>query len=367
MSDYDRGAYAPPSDSPLAFDARAPRDRRPAPVSLIVGLLVLALLGGGLLFMYRGGVREAGGAPAVVGEPVGVIRTAPDGEQPRDPALQLEVYDERDPLGTAPAAAGPTFAPDPELPLVRGEGAPAAPAPAPTPAPTLPSPTEREASAPIAPVPSAPAPRPAPSAAPARAPAPAPQPTPVPAERRAETPAPARAERPATSASASGRASTSASGSASAVRPRETTPSARTAAATPERPRSGSASASAARREPATPTIASVLDDAARTDARTRRTEERAAARAAQAAAPAARAPATSGGGRVSVQIGAFSSQEAARRELARAGGPGSRVEPVTTGEGTLYRGLVTGFADREAAQAYCGRLRASGQTCIVR
>ncbi len=183
MSDYDRGAYAPPSDAPLAFDARDTRERRPAPVSLIVGIIVLLVLAGALALLYRGGVRERGdGAPPVVGDPVGSVRSAPDAAAPpADPALQLDVYDDRD-AATEAVGPEPTFAPEPEQPVVRPMPPPpaappaaaiAAPAPvaaAPAPAVAGPARTPPAAIAPARPAPARPAavaPPPRPAAAPA--------------------------------------------------------------------------------------------------------------------------------------------------------------------------------------------------------
>lgn len=353
MSDYDRGAYAPPSDSPLAFDARPPRERRPAPFSLILGLIVLAVLAGGLLFMYRGGVRGAGDAPPVVGQPVTAIRTPPDGEaaQPQDPALQLEVYDERNPTaaGTPVPTGGPVFAPEPEQPLVRG-GAPAAPAVAPAPTPAAPTADESESSAPlIAPSP-APSATSAPVAPPAAAPRPAARPEPV--ERRPATTEARTPERPATATTRrTESASTSASAARTATAADRTTASTRT-----ERTRTAATSTS---RSGETPSITSVLNaDSAR------RQREAAAARTTSASTSGSAAARPARSGTVSVQIGAFSSRDTARSELSRAGGPGSRVEAVETANGTLYRGVVTGFADRAAAQAFCAR---QGRQCIIR
>jgi outer membrane biosynthesis protein TonB len=255
MTDHDRGAYTPHTDSPLAFDARAPRQRRPLPITLILSVLILLALIVALVLIYRSGVRGDGDAPQPVGEPVGAIREAPPAEaQPADPAASLDVYTD-----DAPAPAAPAFVPPPEAPLARP--APAAVTPAPTPAPARPA---------------TPAPAPARPSTPAPAPA-APRPTPA-------APAPA-APRP---------------------QPAPTTP-------------------------PPTSTPA----------------------------------PAPSGGGAVSVQIGAFNSREQAQTALNRiAGGRSTRVEAVERNGTTLYRAQITGFSDRAAAQAFCS---ASAPGCIIR
>jgi len=115
MSTYRRDLG--PTERPLAFDGRdyAPR-RGPAPVTLIVSLLILAGVGGGVFYLYRGGVRAPSGAPAPVGAPVGDVRVAaPPEPQTADPAAGLSVYKD-DP--NAPSAA-PTFAPPPEQPAAR--------------------------------------------------------------------------------------------------------------------------------------------------------------------------------------------------------------------------------------------------------
>ena len=76
------------------------------------------------------------------------------------------------------------------------------------------------------------------------------------------------------------------------------------------------------------------------------------------------------------VQIGAFSSQSMAEKSWNSAAGlaPGSmagkgkRVAQVTKPDGTtLYRAAITGFDNRQAAQAMCARLAAAGRTCFVR
>jgi cell division protein FtsN len=103
------------------------------------------------------------------------------------------------------------------------------------------------------------------------------------------------------------------------------------------------------------------------------------AAPAAPAPAPvktaqAAPAPAAAGG--AMVQIGAFSSTaladkgygDVAKAFPAQMAGKSKKVETVTReGQSPLYRGLIGGFADRGAAQAFCNTLKAAGRTCLVR
>jgi cell division protein FtsN len=115
-----------PTDRPLAFDGRdyAPR-RGPAPVTLIVSLLILAGVGGGVFYLYRGGVRAPSGAPAPVGSPVGDVRVAaPPQAQTPDPAAGLSVY--KDVPNSVPAA--PSFVAPPEQPAPRPDALAASPA-----------------------------------------------------------------------------------------------------------------------------------------------------------------------------------------------------------------------------------------------
>ena len=39
MSEHDRGAYTPPTDEPLSFDARRPQGRRPMPMTLVASVI----------------------------------------------------------------------------------------------------------------------------------------------------------------------------------------------------------------------------------------------------------------------------------------------------------------------------------------
>ncbi len=179
MTDHERGAYTPPTaDAPLSFDPRQPvRGARPIPFTLILSVLVLAALVAAIFMFYQQGVRQAGQAPQVVGEPIGGMKqAAPPGAQPQDPAAGLQIYRSEGgaPMETVPAE--PTFAPPPEQPQARPttpvvvtQAPPAQPAPAPvTSAPikaTLPAePPPKAAPAAKAPAPAPKAPAPTPKA-----------------------------------------------------------------------------------------------------------------------------------------------------------------------------------------------------------
>ena len=175
MADHERGAYTPPTDSPLSFDARQPvRGSRPFPFTLVIAVLVLVALAAAIFVFYRSGVRQAGQAPHTVGEPVGEMKVPPPAEaQPQDPAAGLQIYKE-----DQPDAAHPQFTSPPEQPQPRdippavviappaaapttpvGSGVPLRPAiaaqTAPTPKvvtpPPAPAPTPKAAAAPATP------------------------------------------------------------------------------------------------------------------------------------------------------------------------------------------------------------------------
>lgn len=117
MSDYDRGAYTPPTDD-LAFDARMTRQRRPMPVTLLASAVVLLVMVGALIVFYQSGVRGANEPPRVVGESVASLKSAPIEEaKPIDESAGLEVY-VADANSAEPA---PTFAAAPEQPQPRPE------------------------------------------------------------------------------------------------------------------------------------------------------------------------------------------------------------------------------------------------------
>lgn len=181
MSDTDRGAYTPPTDAPLSFDARQPvRGARPVPMTLIVSALVLLVLVVAIFMFYRGGVREAGQAPQTVGTPVGEMKAAaPPEARAEDPAAGLQIYQSE---SGEPVQGQPRFTAPPEQPAPRVAAAPPPPAAAPT-TPIGAAPAQLPPAAPAA---AAPAPKVV-----AQAPEPAPKPAPAPASKAVEAPAPA--------------------------------------------------------------------------------------------------------------------------------------------------------------------------------
>ncbi|OYX02710.1 MAG: sporulation protein [Caulobacter vibrioides] len=115
MSDPHRGAYTPPTDAPLSFDARQPvRGARPLPMTLIISAVVLVTLVVAVVMIYRGGVRGPNEPPQAVGTEVAQMKTPPaESSQPKDPASGLQIYHNEDPQPSA------TFAAPPETPLAR--------------------------------------------------------------------------------------------------------------------------------------------------------------------------------------------------------------------------------------------------------
>lgn len=198
MTDHERGAYTPPTaDAPLSFDPRQPvRGARPIPFTLILSVLVLAALVAAIFVFYQQGVRQAGQAPQVVGEPVaGMKQAAPPGAQPQDPAAGLQIYrsDGGGPMETVPAE--PTFAPPPEQPQARPttpvvvtQAPPAQPAAPPVTSAPIKSTIPAEPPAKAAPAP-APAPKVA-AAAPKAAPPPPKAAAPAPEPKKVATPEP---------------------------------------------------------------------------------------------------------------------------------------------------------------------------------
>lgn len=152
MSDPHRGAYTPPTDAPLSFDARQPvRGARPLPMTLIISAVVLVTLVVAVVMIYRGGVRGPNEPPQAVGTEVAQMKTPPPaGSQPQDPAAGLQIYHNEDPQPSA------TFAAPPEEPQAR----PAVPLPT-APVQTAALPAAKPA--PTATQPATPAAKPAPT------------------------------------------------------------------------------------------------------------------------------------------------------------------------------------------------------------
>ena len=111
MSDPDYRFERQQGEAPLTMDAhRQRRSQGPAPVTLIVSLLLLIAVGGGVLYMYRSGVRSADSASRPLGTPLGNVRApAPAGAQDQDGSSGLSIS--RDDGGAT--AAVPTLAPPP--------------------------------------------------------------------------------------------------------------------------------------------------------------------------------------------------------------------------------------------------------------
>jgi cell division protein FtsN len=183
MTNPDRGAYTPPTDQPLAFDARQPvRGRGPAPMMLFASALVLLVLVAAIAVFYRSGVDHGPATPPVVGKPVGAIKgAAPAEAQPSEPAEGLQIYQQAE--GQA-APAAPNFTPPPEQPQMRAAA----------PVVTTPAPKAAPVSAPVAALPMAPALKPTVNATAPEVKAPAPiaaKPAPAPV---AAKPAPVAAK-----------------------------------------------------------------------------------------------------------------------------------------------------------------------------
>ncbi len=119
------------SEPPLTIDRQSAAPQRgPAPVTLIVSVILLAVVAGGVFLMYRGGSRGAAEAPQPLGAPLGDVRAAAPA-QPQSPDAGAGLTISKDDPNAA--AAAPTLAPAPEAPLPESAPAPA-PAPAPVPA-----------------------------------------------------------------------------------------------------------------------------------------------------------------------------------------------------------------------------------------
>jgi outer membrane biosynthesis protein TonB len=116
MSDADRRFDRESPEEPLTIDSRrrARPPRGPAPVALIVSLIVLIAVVGAAFYLYRSGVRGSNDAPQPLGAPLGDVRApAPPQAQTSDPSAGLTISKDDPNAATAP----PTLAPPPEQPL----------------------------------------------------------------------------------------------------------------------------------------------------------------------------------------------------------------------------------------------------------
>jgi len=126
MSDHDRGAYTPPTDSPLSFDARRPvrGGGGNSSILMISAVILLVLIVGAGVWLYKDGLRGADDAPQPVGATVETAKVEPaPADQPEaDPAAGLTIHKDDGDVST-----DPTFAPGPEPVLPRPDPQPAAP------------------------------------------------------------------------------------------------------------------------------------------------------------------------------------------------------------------------------------------------
>ncbi len=115
MADPDRRYES--QEPPLTMDSRRRgRTRGPAPVTLIVSVLLLLLVGGAVFYMYRTGARSPSDAPEPLGAPLGDVRAPPPPETRNpDPSAGLSISKDDPNAG----AATPTLAPSPEQPLAQ--------------------------------------------------------------------------------------------------------------------------------------------------------------------------------------------------------------------------------------------------------
>jgi hypothetical protein len=78
--------------------------------------VLLAAVGGGVYYMYRGGARAPGAPPQPIGAPVGDVRVAAPPQAPsQDPAADLSIYKENQ----SGSVAAPAFVAPPEQPTPR--------------------------------------------------------------------------------------------------------------------------------------------------------------------------------------------------------------------------------------------------------
>jgi len=333
MTDHDRGAYTPPTDEALAFDARRQSERRPVPMTLVGSAVVLVVLIVGVAVVYRGGVRGADEAPRPIGQPVVSVKTAPP----------MAVTT---PNGVSPAADG-------ESKSVAAAPS-AAPAPTPTPVTTTAAPAVTAkpavkvatASPTFAPAPEQPAPRPEPAA---KTLALLDQPGQAVGHGRVKVtpPPPAKPVHTASSPDASEVAAAGMTGLA------------------PAHSASSASSPAPFKVATATPKPAVVKPAVAKPLASTPgpKSIDAALANSAQVT------------GAPVVQIGAFSSAalsdqgytDVSKIMVGQMVGKAKHVMTVDHGGATLFRTWVSGFSTRAQAEAFCATLKAHSKPCFVK
>jgi len=320
MTDQDRGAYTPPTDEALAFDARRQSERRPAPMTLVGSVVVVVVMIVGVAVVYRGGVRNADQAPRPVGQPVVSVKTPPPAPVVAANSVSAAGADDSKSVAPPPIAAAPPTTPAMTTPTAPANLKPTVRIATKTDAPTF------------APAPEQPAPRPQPAA---KTLALLDQPSqPVGPSRVKVTPPPGHPIRSAGGLDASEVAAAGMTGSTqTGSRSAPASIPYKVAAATPKPA------------APPAPSIDSIL---------------------ARSSAPAS--------GPV-VQIGAFSSAALSEQGYAdvskimagQMAGKARHVMTVDHAGATLFRTWVSGFATRAQANAFCAALKARNKPCFVK
>ena len=329
MTEHDRGAYTPQPDTPLQFDARGPRRRKPMPMTLIGSGAVLLVLLGALALHYRRDAKVAAEPPpAPVAAAKAPAQPALPATTPAKDEAPVDVFGGA--THTTAAAKPPVFTPGPEAPKPRGQ---------------LTVQTEEASAGHIVPLATTSA---------------AAHPSAVTPSHAAATVAPASVA-PASVAKA-------APVPAPPVKTPTATPAPTALAKAPAYHAPPSATAAPATRPDASAVVARLAEGPAPKRVAT------AEAAAPESAAAVAKGTAGVFAGSV-VQIGAFSSMSQSEKgwtdvSSAMAGamsGKMKRVEAVEKDGKTYYRTSVTGFPSRAAAEAFCRSLTAKGHACFAK
>lgn len=408
MANPDRSVYDPPFDDDLMFDTVDEQETaRGRPLMILLGIVVLLAFAGVVWVAYRQGVDHAvRSEPPLLAQDPGPTRVAP--AEPQNRAVpDNPIYDT---IGGAPAAAAPAqevIAAAPEEPAALPQAAPPEPPPAasaePTPDMTVAeippvAPSVRPA-APAAAIPSeigaeAPMvdPLPAGSSLPPvmETPPPAPEkapPAPLQPSAAEIAAAKAQKDRLAREAAAAKKAEAAriaeekrlqqlaavkpaAPPAAAPVASEEIAPAASAPAGAPARDASG-------RPTLLTPPSFDLTPPQGATPPAAETPQVAAASQPPGRSAivpdesPAAAAPS---GGDFVVQIGAFNSAEDAAASWKRIqgayasalGGAAPEIRQTSVNGKTKYRLRATGYADRNAANSACNRLKSAGQQCFI-